>query len=88
MIHNDEITQELNELLNKHPEFHKLYANDPTVHSWLKTAMTYNDRKFVDSTKEVLIGVIVALGADKERLFDQNVMQMRQCTCNTVRVKL
>lgn len=88
MKHNDEITQRLEELLEKHPEFRKLSMNDPTVYSWLKTAMTYENRDYVGSAEEILVGIIVALGRDKQELFDDSLERIKSCTCNARKIRL
>lgn len=79
MIHNDEITKRIDELLDKHPEFKKLYVNDATVHSWLKTAMTYDNREYIGSAEEMLVGIIVALGRDKQAWYDKYLDHMKKC---------
>lgn len=79
MVYNDEITQKLNELLSNHPELRKLQMNDATVYSWLKTAMTHENREYVGSAEETLVSIIVALGSDKQRLFDSQLDHMRKC---------
>lgn len=82
MIHDDEIAKRLNELLSKHPEFSKLAQNDATVHSWLKTAMTFQNRDYVGSAEEILVGIIVAMGRDKEQMTKDHINTIRNCTCN------
>lgn len=84
MIHNDDITNRLKELLDKHPEFAKLSANDATVHSWLKTAMTYENREYIGSAEEMLVGIIVMLGREKEALQDNFISHMQTCSQGVV----
>lgn len=79
MIYNDEITQRLNELLYKHPEFKKLADNDATVYAWLKTAMSFENREYIGSAEEMLVGIIVALGRDKQAMFDSQLKHANIC---------
>lgn len=88
MIYEDEITQRLEELMNLHPEFRKLYMNDPTVHAWLKIAMTFDNREYLGSAEEMLVGIIVALGRDKQAEFNNHLDHMKLCMSPlTVKVK-
>lgn len=80
MEHDDATTRKLNQLLDEHPELKKLALNDATVYSWIKTAMTYDNREYVADVTEILVGIIVMLGKEKQTLFDSAVEHAKICT--------
>lgn len=79
MRYNDQITKRLEELMLLHPALHELTAKDATVYAWMKVAMTHNNREYIGSAEEILVGLVVTLAHEKQQLFDQAVKHAGLC---------